>query len=51
MPVQEFSQAQGPECAVVQGHEAGGEAHRCTEELAALVKHALLDDLVGPCQH
>jgi len=31
---------------VVRGHRAPGEAECCPEELAALVEHALLDDLV-----
>jgi hypothetical protein len=28
-----------------------GEAECCSEELAALVEHALFDDLVGPSQY
>src|SRR4030095_1278801 len=43
--------AQRPERAVVRGHRAPGEADSGTEELAALVEHALFDDLVRPPQH
>jgi hypothetical protein len=33
------------ECTVIGGHGAGGEAERCSKELAALVEHGLLDHL------
>jgi hypothetical protein len=42
--------AQRPERAVVRRHRAPGEADCRAEELAALVEHALLDDLVRPQQ-
>src|SRR5262245_53630953 len=38
--------AQGPEGAVVGGQRAPGEAECRSKELAALVEHGLLDDLV-----
>jgi hypothetical protein len=42
---------QCPERAVVRGHREPGEADSSTQELAALVEHALLDDLVRPPEH
>jgi hypothetical protein len=39
------------ERAVVRGHGVPGEADSSTEELAALVEHALFDHVVGPQQH
>ena len=41
---------QPPECTVVGEHGESGETDCCTEELAALVEHALLDDLISPRQ-
>ena len=38
---------QRPERAVVGGHRAPGESECCLQELAALVEHVLLDDLVS----
>ncbi len=32
------------------GHPRLGYPHGCKEELATLVEHALLDDLIGPQQ-
>jgi hypothetical protein len=43
--------AQRPECSVVRRHRAPGEADSRTQELAALVEHALLDHLVRSRQH
>jgi hypothetical protein len=40
--------AESLEGAVIRGHRASGEADNRTEELAALVEHALLDDLIRP---
>jgi hypothetical protein len=42
--------AERVECPVVRGHGAPGEAECCSQELAALVEHALLDDLSRPQQ-
>jgi hypothetical protein len=41
----------GVEGAVIGGHGAPGETERCHEETAALVQHALLDDVVGSQEH
>jgi hypothetical protein len=41
---------QRPERSVVGEHRTPGESDCCAEELAALVEHALLDDLVRPEQ-
>ena len=43
--------AESVEGAVVRGHRAPGEADSRTQELAALVGHALLDHLVRPLEH
>jgi len=51
MPDQESPCAQRLEGAVVRGHRAPGEAERRSEESAALVEHALLDDLVRLPEH
>ena len=45
-----FSPEMRPERAVVRGQGAPREADCCPKELAALVEHALLDDLVRPEQ-
>ena len=37
--------------AVVGGHGARGEADSSSQELAALVEHALFDHLIRPPQH
>jgi hypothetical protein len=51
MPAQESSQGpQRPERAIAGGHGARSESGYCAEELAALVEHGLLDDLVRPEQ-
>ena len=42
--------AQRPERAVARGHGARGESYGCTEELAALVEHALVNHR-GHCSH
>ena len=42
--------AERVERAIVRGHRAPGESECCPQEPAALVEHALLDDLVRPQQ-
>jgi len=37
---------EGPECSVIREHRTSTEPDGCTQELAALVEHALLDDVV-----
>jgi hypothetical protein len=39
--------AKGTEGTIIRGHGAPGEADGSTQELTALVEHALLDDLIG----
>ena len=46
MPAQESSQVRSAWSAIVGGHGAPGEADSSTQKLAALVKHALLNDLI-----
>ena len=42
--------AEGVEGAVVRWHRTSGEAECCSQELAALVEHGLLDHVVRPQQ-
>jgi hypothetical protein len=46
-PMPALESSGDPECAVVGRHGAPGEADSRTQELAALVDYALLDDLIS----
>ena len=46
IPAQESSQVRSAYSAIIREHRAPGEADSRTQELAALVEHALLDHLV-----
>ena len=52
-PIPDQGVEPGPERvarAIVRRHRAPGEAEGCSQELAALVEHGLLDDLVRPLE-